>query len=85
MVASEHLLLFRSSTAACYDLEKNSGLHHLGGFRSACTTNLIVADGVLSAPRVFGPSHCDCNYSNQTSLGLVHMPELEKWNPGWRN
>jgi outer membrane protein assembly factor BamB len=80
-VGSEHLLLFRKGTAATYDLEKKSGQHSLSGFRSACTTNLIAAGGVLSAPKIFGPSHCDCNFPIRTSLALVHMPELVRWNP----
>ena len=80
-VGSEHLLLFRKGTSAVYDLEKKSGQHSLSGFRSACSTNLIVAGGVLSAPKIFGPSHCDCNFPIRTSLALVHMPELARWNP----
>ncbi|MEC8896237.1 MAG: PQQ-binding-like beta-propeller repeat protein, partial [Planctomycetota bacterium] len=46
-IASEHLLTFRSAAAGFFDLKGNSGTGNLGGFRSSCTANLIVGDGVL--------------------------------------
>jgi outer membrane protein assembly factor BamB len=75
--ASEHLLTFRSGAAGFYDLCNDGGTGNLGGFRSSCTNNLIVANGVLSAPDY--TRTCICNYQNQTSLALVHMPEAEMW------
>lgn len=74
---SEHLLTFRSGAAGFCDLAGNSGTGNIGGFRSSCTTNLIVADGVLNAPDF--TRDCTCSYQNQTSLALVHMPEAELW------
>lgn len=77
IVASEHLLTFRSGAAGFYDLENHSGTGNLGGFKSGCSPNLIVADGVLNAPDY--TRTCSCAYQNQTSLAFVHMPELEVW------
>ena len=76
-VASEHLLTFRSGAAGYYDLNQSCGVANLGGFRSGCSSNLIAADGVLNAPDF--TRTCSCGYQNQTSLALVHMPEVEVW------
>ena len=75
--ASEHLLTFRSGAAGYYDLCNDGGTGNLGGFRSSCTNNLIVADGVLCAPDY--TRTCVCNYQNQTSLALIHVPDAEMW------
>jgi len=75
--ASENLLTFRSGAAGFYDLCNDGGTGNLGGFRSSCTNNLIVAGGVLTAPEY--TRTCSCQYQNQTSLGLIHMPEGELW------
>src|SRR5258707_14382402 len=75
--ASEHLLTFRSGAAGYYDLCNDGGTGNLGGFRSSCTNNLIVAAGLLNAPdytRTFV-----CNYQNQASLALIHMPQVGMW------
>ena len=77
VVASEHLLTFRSGAAAYYDLTGDGGTGSLGGFKSGCTSNLIVADGVLNAPDY--TRTCTCSYQNQTSLALIHMPDAEAW------
>ena len=76
-VASEHLLTFRSGAAGFYDLATHCGTGNFGGFKSGCTSNLIVADGVLNAPDY--TRTCTCAYQNQTSLALVPMPEMEMW------
>ncbi len=76
-VGSEHLLTFRSGAAGFCDLAGDSGTGNLGGFRSSCTANLIVADGVLNAPDY--TRTCTCAYQNQCSLALIHMPEVEQW------
>ncbi len=76
-VASEHLLTFRSAAAGFYDLSRDGGTGNFGGFRSGCTSNLIAANGVLNAPDY--TRTCSCSYQNQTSLALIHMPELEMW------
>jgi len=49
----------------------------LGGFKSGCTSNLVVANGVLNAPDY--TRTCSCSYQNQTSLALIHMPNVEVW------
>lgn len=77
MIASEHLLTFRSGAAGFYDLTGRSGTGNFGGFRSGCTSNLVIAGGVLNAPDY--TRTCSCSYQNQTSLALVHMPGIEIW------
>ncbi|MBN2506033.1 MAG: PQQ-binding-like beta-propeller repeat protein [Verrucomicrobia bacterium] len=76
-IASEYLLTFRSGAAGFYDLETHGGTGNFGGFKSGCSANLIAANGVLNAPDY--TRTCSCAYQNQTSLALVHMPELELW------
>jgi outer membrane protein assembly factor BamB len=75
--ASEHLLTFRSGAAGYFDLANDGGTGNLGGFKSGCTNNLIVAGGLLNAPDY--TRTCICSYQNQTSLALVAMPEAEMW------
>lgn len=77
IIASENLLTFRSGAAGFYDLLTEAGSGNFGGFKSGCTSNLIVADGVLNAPDY--TRTCSCSYQNQTSLALVHMPEMDAW------
>ena len=77
IIASENLLTFRSGAAGFYDLLTDSGTGNFGGFKSGCTSNLVVANGVLNAPDY--TRTCSCAYQNQTSLALVHMPEVETW------
>ncbi len=80
LAASEHLLTFRSGCAGFYDLENDGGTGNLGGFRSGCQANLLAADGVLTAPDY--TRTCTCGYQNRSSLGLIHMPEVEYWTFG---
>ena len=77
IIGSEHLLTFRSGAAGFCDLAADSGTGNLGGFKSSCTSNLIVADGVLSAPDY--TRTCSCAYQNQTSLAWIHMPDADTW------
>ena len=77
IIASQNMLTFRSGAAGFYDLTTRSGTGNLGGFKSGCTSNLVVANGVLNAPDY--TRTCSCAYQNQTSLGLIHMPEMEMW------
>jgi len=76
-VASENLMTFRSGSASFVDLTKGQGTSNLGGFRAGCTSNLIPANGVLSAPDY--TRTCTCSYQNQASLAMVHTPEGEAW------
>jgi outer membrane protein assembly factor BamB len=76
-MASENLLTFRSGAAGYYDLCGEGGTGNLGGFRSGCTNNLVVAGGVLCAPDY--TRTCTCAYQNQTSLAVYHDPEAELW------
>ncbi len=50
---------------------------NFGGFKSGCSINLVAADDVLNAPDY--TRTCICSYQNQTSLALVHMPDVEIW------
>ncbi len=75
--ACENLLLFRSGAAGFCDLTNDGGTGNFGGFRSSCTNNLIAAGGVLSVPDY--TRTCQCDYQNQTSLALIHMPDVEVW------
>jgi outer membrane protein assembly factor BamB len=75
--ASENLLTFRSGAAGYYDLCNDGGTANLGGFRSGCTNNLVVADGLLTAADY--TRSCTCSYQNQASLALVSMPDAEEW------
>ncbi len=77
ILASENLLTFRSGAAGFYDLATHGGTGNFGGFKSGCTGNLIAAGGVLNAPDY--TRTCSCSYQNQTSLALVHMPDIETW------
>ncbi len=76
-VASANLLTFRSAAAGFYDLTTDAGTGNFGGFKSGCTSNLVVANGVLNAPDY--TETCTCSYQNQTSLALVQVPEIETW------
>jgi hypothetical protein len=76
-IASENLLMFRSASAAFVDLTKGQGTASIGGFKSGCTSNLIIANGVLNAPDY--TRTCTCSYQNQASLALVPMPEVAYW------
>lgn len=75
-----HLLTFRSGAAGYCDLALDGGTGNLGGFRSGCTSNLIAAGGVLCAPDY--TRTCTCSYQNRSSLGLIHMPQVEYWTFG---
>ncbi|MHC4395547.1 MAG: outer membrane protein assembly factor BamB family protein [Planctomycetota bacterium] len=76
-IASEHLLTFRSAAAGYFDLAGDGGTGNIGGFKSGCTSNLVVANGVLNAPDY--TQTCTCSYQNQTSLALVYTPQAEMW------
>ena len=76
-IASRHLILFRSAAAGYYDLEHDGGTGNMGGFKSGCTSNLIPACGILSAPDY--TRTCTCSYQNQCSVAFVHDPEVETW------
>ena len=76
-IACENLLTFRSAAAGYVDLTGGAGTGNFGGFKSGCTSNLIPADGVLSAPDY--TRTCTCSYQNQSSLAMVHMPDVEQW------
>jgi len=77
VAASEHLLTFRSASAGFVNLDVFEGTGSLGGWKASCSTNLIVADGVLNSPDY--TRTCQCPYQNQTSLALVHMPWMTYW------
>lgn len=76
-MASEHLLTFRSGAAGYYDLCRDGGTGNLGGFRSGCTNNLVVAGGVLCAADY--TRTCTCSYQNQTSVAFIPVADGEQW------
>ena len=76
-IASESLMTFRSGAAGYYDLTNPGGTGNFGGFKSGCTSSLVPADGVLNAPDY--TRTCICSYPLQSSLALVHMPDVEVW------
>jgi outer membrane protein assembly factor BamB len=76
-MASQNLLTFRSGAAGYFDLCNDGGTGNIGGFRSGCTNNLVVAGGVVCAPDY--TRTCTCSYQNQTSLALVPVPDAEMW------
>ncbi len=77
VVASEHLLTFRSASAGFVNLDVNEGTGSLGGFKAGCSANLIVANGVLNSPDY--TRTCQCPYQNQTSLAMTNMPWMTYW------
>ena len=77
VVASEHLLTFRSASAGFINLDVFEGTGSLGGFKAGCSANLIVANGVLNSPDY--TRTCQCSYQNQTSLALIYMPWMTYW------
>ena len=77
VAASEHLLTFRSASAGFVNLDVFEGTGSLGGWKASCSTNLVVADGVLNSPDY--TRTCQCPYQNQTSLALVYMPWMTYW------
>lgn len=77
VIASEHLLTFRSASAGFINLDVFEGTGSLGGFKAGCSANLIVANGVLNSPDY--TRTCQCPYQNQTSLALVNMPWMTYW------
>lgn len=74
--AGRHLLLFRSAAAGFTDLETGC-TGNFGGFKSGCTVSMIPADGVVNAPDY--TRTCNCSYQNQTSLAMIHDPDVELW------
>jgi len=76
-IASENLITFRSGAAGFFDLAGDGGTGNIGGFKSSCTSNLIIAGGLVNAPEY--TRTCGCNYQNQTSLALIHDPDAELW------
>jgi outer membrane protein assembly factor BamB len=76
-VGSRHLLTFRSAAAGYFDIQNMGGTANLGGFKSGCSSNLLVADGVIAAADY--TRTCNCSYQNQSSIGLIHDPQVEHW------
>jgi outer membrane protein assembly factor BamB len=77
VIASEHLLTFRSAAAGFVNLDVFEGTGNLGGFKAGCSANLVVADGVLNSPDY--TRTCSCPYQNQTSLAFINMPWMNYW------
>jgi hypothetical protein len=78
MLGGEHILTQRAwSTGGYTSIRSAPRVFGLGGFRSGCTANMVPAGGVLAAPDY--TQDCECQFKNKTSLGLIHMPDMENW------
>jgi outer membrane protein assembly factor BamB len=78
MLGGEHILTQRAwSTGGYTSISSAPRVFGLGGFRSGCTANMVPAGGVLAAPEY--SQECECQFKNKTSLGLIHMPDMENW------
>src|SRR5258706_13167000 len=73
-VVSQNLITFRSGAAGYYDLARCGGTGNFGGFRSGCTTNLILAGGILPAPHYTRTR--TCSYQMQTPPALIPDPDV---------
>lgn len=76
-VACPNAIFYRSGSAGYFDLKNMSGAGNFGGFKTACTINMMPANGLLVCPEY--TKTCGCSYQVQTSCALVHMPETEVW------
>ena len=78
MLGGEHILTQRAwSTGGYTAISSAPRVFGLGGFRSGCTANMVPAGGVLASPEY--TQDCECQFKNKTSLGLIHMPDMENW------
>lgn len=72
------LYTMRSGTPAFYDKRLDSGLIHVGGPRSGCTSSVIPANGVLNVPYFY--EGCSCSYPLPMAVSLVSLPPtFEQW------
>lgn len=72
------LYTMRSGTPAFYDKRLDSGLIHVGGPRSGCTSSVIPANGVLNVPYFY--EGCSCSYPLPMAVSLVSLPAtFEQW------
>jgi outer membrane protein assembly factor BamB len=72
------LFLFRCNTVAYSDSDYASGSISVGGIKPGCAANMAPAGGIVAIPSVTASS-CKCSYQIQSSLGLVHDPDVEAW------
>lgn len=77
VVGAKNILTFRSTAAGYYDLTNDSGTGNFGGLRTGCTSNAIIAEGIVNIPDF--TRNCSESYQNQTSLALIHQPDVETW------
>jgi outer membrane protein assembly factor BamB len=75
-IASARLLTVRDGNASYCDLETRTQTF-LRGIRAGCTSNLIPADGIVTAPHY--ARHCNCNWPLSFSAAFVTMPEAPAW------
>jgi outer membrane protein assembly factor BamB len=75
-IASARLLTVRDGNASYCDLEARTQTF-LRGIRAGCTSNLIPADGIVTAPHY--TRHCNCNWPLSFSAAFVTMPEVPAW------
>lgn len=78
LIGNEHMMTYRDAATEIYDIDTNRTIP-FNSMRAGCTTSLVPADGVLSAPSL---AHgCVCNYPMFASLALYHMPGSEEMRP----
>ena len=75
-IASARLLTVRDGNASYCDLETRTQTF-LRGIRAGCTSNLIPAGGIVTAPHY--ARHCNCNWPLSFSAAFVTMPEAPAW------
>jgi len=70
MLSGEHIVTFRSTSAAYANLDDLPNKTSLPGFRTGCTEAMIPAGGIVSCPMEYAAG-CGCNFQLQTSLALI--------------
>jgi outer membrane protein assembly factor BamB len=75
------LFMFRCNTVAYSDTDYASGSISVGGIKPGCAANMVPAGGIVAIPSVTS-SGCKCSYQIQSSLGLIHEPDVEAWSCG---
>jgi len=72
--------MFVRDASASYAQLDQPKQYYLLNIRSGCSNSMVPADGILSVPNYSWG--CVCNYANQTSFAMVHMPEVAEWSGG---
>ena len=77
-VGNDHLVSYRDAATELYDIDSGRTIP-FNSMRAGCTSSLIPAGGVMSAPML---GHgCVCNYPMFASLALYHLPGSDAFRP----